>query len=74
MGWHRSVPFGCRKMLNYLWDKYKTPIYMTENVSRLQDAEVPRGLCSSEDQGMPVKGESDMPKDKAYVPNMTVGI
>ncbi|RSH91345.1 hypothetical protein EHS25_009644 [Saitozyma podzolica] len=46
MGWHRSVPWGCRKMLNYLWDKYKTPIYMTEN-------------------GMPVKGESDMPKDKA---------
>jgi beta-glucosidase/6-phospho-beta-glucosidase/beta-galactosidase len=38
MGWHRSVPFGCRKMLNYLWDKYKTPIYMTENVSGLHGA------------------------------------
>lgn len=74
MGWHRSVPWGCRKMLNYLWDKYKTPIYMTENVSRLHLAVVPRGWRSSVGQGMPVKGESDMPKDKAYVPGMTDGI
>ncbi|ORY35755.1 beta-glucosidase, partial [Naematelia encephala] len=30
LGWLRDVPWGLRKLLNYLFDRYKTPIYMTE--------------------------------------------
>jgi beta-glucosidase len=33
LGWLRDVPWGLRKLLNYLADRYKKPIYMTENVS-----------------------------------------
>ncbi|KAL7419161.1 hypothetical protein Q5752_005997 [Cryptotrichosporon argae] len=29
--WLRDVPWGTRKLLNYLYKRYKTPIYMTEN-------------------------------------------
>jgi len=29
--WLQDYPVGFRKHLNYLWDRYKTPIYMTEN-------------------------------------------
>lgn len=32
MDWHRPVPDGCYEYLKYLWNRYKTPIYMTENV------------------------------------------
>ncbi|KAL7415189.1 glycoside hydrolase family 1 protein [Mrakia frigida] len=31
MDWLQDVPWGLRKLLNYLYDRYKTPIYMTEN-------------------------------------------
>lgn len=38
MGWLQDVPWGLRRLLNYLSDRYSTgpnkiPIYMTENVS-----------------------------------------
>lgn len=33
MDWLQDVPWGLRKLLNYLYDRYKKPIYMTENVS-----------------------------------------
>ncbi len=33
--WLRDVPWGMRLMLNYLYQRYKMPIYMTENVSPL---------------------------------------
>lgn len=29
MDWLQDVPWGLRKLLNYLYDRYKTPIYMT---------------------------------------------
>ncbi|KAI8803457.1 putative beta-glucosidase [Cladochytrium replicatum] len=29
--WLYVVPWGCRKLLGYLYNRYKTPIYMTEN-------------------------------------------
>lgn len=32
LGWLRDVPWGLRAMLNYLYKRYKLPIYMTENV------------------------------------------
>lgn len=38
MDWLRSTPFGFRKLLNYIYKRYKTPIFMTENV---------RVLCSA---------------------------
>ncbi|WWC73867.1 uncharacterized protein I206_107839 [Kwoniella pini CBS 10737] len=31
LGWLRDVPWGLRKLLNYLHQRYKMPIYMTEN-------------------------------------------
>lgn len=33
LGWLRDVPWGFRRLLNYLYQRYKKPIYMTENVS-----------------------------------------
>lgn len=36
LGWLRDVPWGLRAMLNYLYKRYKLPIYMTENVGRSQ--------------------------------------
>ncbi|WRT69912.1 uncharacterized protein IL334_006903 [Kwoniella shivajii] len=31
LGWLRDVPWGFRKILNYLYQRYQKPIYMTEN-------------------------------------------
>ncbi|OCF31715.1 hypothetical protein I316_06522 [Kwoniella heveanensis BCC8398] len=31
LDWHRDVPWGFRKHLNYLYQRYQKPIYMTEN-------------------------------------------
>ncbi|WWD22919.1 hypothetical protein CI109_107414 [Kwoniella shandongensis] len=31
LGWLRDVPWGLRKLLNYLYSRYEKPIYMTEN-------------------------------------------
>nr|XP_018260078.1 uncharacterized protein I303_06995 [Kwoniella dejecticola CBS 10117]OBR82236.1 hypothetical protein I303_06995 [Kwoniella dejecticola CBS 10117] len=31
LGWLRDVPWGFRKLLNYIHQRYKKPIYMTEN-------------------------------------------
>ncbi|WWC95633.1 hypothetical protein V866_002498 [Kwoniella sp. B9012] len=31
LGWLRDVPWGFRRLLNYLYQRYKKPIYMTEN-------------------------------------------
>jgi beta-glucosidase/6-phospho-beta-glucosidase/beta-galactosidase len=33
LSWLRCVPWGMRKLLNYIYKKYQTPIYITENVS-----------------------------------------
>ena len=31
--WLRDVPWGVRKLLNWIYKRYQVPIYMTENVS-----------------------------------------
>ena len=33
LGWLRDVPWGFRKLLKYLSQRYQKPIYVTENVS-----------------------------------------
>lgn len=32
LAWLRNVPWGYRKLLNYLYHRYKKPIFCTENV------------------------------------------
>lgn len=35
--WLRDIPWGLRKLLNYIYERYKTPIYMTENGFAVKD-------------------------------------
>ncbi|KAH9897061.1 beta-glucosidase 1A [Cubamyces lactineus] len=46
--WLQSYAPGFRALLNYLWENYRAPLYVTEN-------------------GFPVKGENDLPVEKAVL-------
>lgn len=37
MDWLQDVPWGLRKLLNYLYDRYQKPIFMTENGWAIKD-------------------------------------
>ncbi|WVR09713.1 hypothetical protein IAU60_006789 [Kwoniella sp. DSM 27419] len=57
LGWLRDVPWGFRKLLNYLYQRYRKPIYMTENgwaikdESELSVEDAVRKSCAGYDEG-----------------------
>jgi hypothetical protein len=55
-------------MLNYLWDKYKTPIYMTENVSGLHGALVAEVFVLTRGLGYAGQGRERHAKGQSVCP------